>query len=370
MCTIRKSEAIKTNKTNIEGMRNMWKRIVAAGIVLAIGLGCYFCYQAVGENVQIGNDADTDKTTQNIFAMDTYMEVTAYGANSKYAVEQAVSEIERLDALLSTGKGKSEVTQLNKKKESVLSEDYEYLLKRSMELYESTQGLFDITIYPLMRAWGFTNQEYRVPEQEEIDALLEHVDASKLYYEESIGMLQLPQEVEIDFGGIAKGYTSMCVTQLMREAGVESGIVNLGGNVQTIGKKTDGSNWKIAIKSPYEDIPYLGVISIAEAAVITSGGYERYFEEAGEVYHHIIDTRTGRPAQSGLISVTIVCEDGTLADGLSTALYVMGKNEAIRYWREHRHEFDFVLCDESGKLYVSEGIKERFTTELPYEIIE
>ena len=128
--------------------------------------------------------------------------------------------------------------------------------------------------------------------------------------------------------------------------------------------------WRIAIKSPYESIPYLGIVSIKEKAVITSGNYERYFEENGVRYHHIISPRTGMPVQNGLVSVTIVCDDGTLADGLSTALFVMGKEDATEFWKAHHEMFDMILCDENGKLYVTEGIVESFSTELEYEVIE
>lgn len=342
--------------------------MITVGILLLAAIGVWI----IGRNetqVLLQEESEKKQTTQSIFAMDTYMDITAYGSNSEQAVAAAVEEIHRLDVLFSTGNEQSEVAVLNQQKEGILSEDYAYLLERSMELFKKTDGIFDITIYPIMRAWGFTTKEYCVPTQEELTQLLAFVDTSKLAYDKEMNHLTLPQQTEIDFGGIAKGYTSTRVAQLMKEQGIESAILNLGGNVQTVGNKTDGSKWKIAIKSPYESIPYLGVLAIDEKAVITSGGYERYFEENGETYHHIIDTRTGHPAQSGLVSVTIVCEDGTLADGLSTALYVMGKEDAITFWKSHKEEFDFVLCEEGGKLYVSEGLQDCFTSDLEYEFV-
>lgn len=313
---------------------------------------------------------DTNKSaTKNIFAMDTYMEITAYGRNCEKAVEAAAQEIERLDALLSTGSETSEVTQINQNKAGTLSEDSAYLLQRSLEIYESTKGAFDITIYPVMEAWGFAGEEFRVPSKEELNDLLGSVDSSRLTYDQDAKQLTMPENVKIDFGGIAKGYTSARVAQIMEEYGIKSAKLNLGGNVQTVGSKIDGSPWRIAIKSPDESLPYLGVISVMDKAVITSGGYERYFEENGEIYHHIIDPKTGKPAENGLLSVTIVCEDGTLADGLSTALYVLGKEEAIAYWRAHSNEFDAVLYDNTGMLYVTEGLENSFASDLKYEII-
>ena len=309
-------------------------------------------------------------TTKSVFAMDTYMELTAYGRNSEKAIAAAEEEIYRLDALLSTGNETSEVAMLNRDKRGELSEDCAYLLKRSREIWELTQGAFDITVYPLMQAWGFSEKEYRVPSVTEIEALLSYVDTSDILFDENTKMVEVPKYTQIDFGGIAKGYTSSRIAHIMKEYGVKSAMINLGGNVQTVGAKSDGGMWRVAIKSPYESIPYLGVVSIEEKAVITSGDYERYFEEDGKRYHHIISPNTGMPVQNGLVSVTIVCEDGTLADGLSTALFVMGKEEATEFWKAHHEVFDMILCDENRKIYVTEGIEENFSTELEYEVIE
>lgn len=312
---------------------------------------------------------DEKSATRTLFAMDTYMEITAYGRNSEQAVEASVEEIRRLEALLSTGEKTSEVAMLNQNKKGVLSEDAAYLLKKSIELWEATGGMFDITVYPVMEAWGFAGKNFRVPTQEELDILLKQVDASKISFDEETQEVILPEQTKIDFGGIAKGYTSERIAQIMKDYQIESANINLGGNVQTVGAKVDGSSWRIAIKSPDEALPYLGILSVEDKGVITSGGYERYFEQEDVVYHHIIHPKTGKPAWSGLVSVTIVCEDGTLGDGLSTALYVLGKEEAIAFWRAHSEEFDAVLLDDTGMLYVTEGLADSFTAETEYEII-
>ncbi len=307
---------------------------------------------------------DVNKSaTKGIFAMDTYMEITAYGRDSEEAVEAAAREIQRLDELLSTGLEKSEVSGLNQNKTGTLSADTEYLFLRSMELWRETEGAFDITIYPVMRAWGFDTQVFRVPAEAELQTLSTRVDASGLVYNEEDGTLTLPEGVEIDFGGIAKGYTSSRIARIMREYNIRSAKLNLGGNVQLVGARPDKSAWRIGIKSPDGTLPYLGVLSVKDKAVVTSGGYERYFEEEGVIYHHILDPKTGRPAQSGLVSVTIVSADGTLADGLSTALFVMGKDKAIAFWRENRGQFDMILLDTENRLYVTEGIAADFTAE-------
>ena len=140
-------------------------------------------------------------------------------------------------------------------------------------------------------------------------------------------------------------------------------MVSLGGNVQLYGAKADGSSWRVAIEDPNNLSGYAGILEAKNRAVITSGGYERYFEQDGKEYHHIIDPKTGYPADNGLKSVTIVSADGTLADGLSTSLFIMGKDRALEFWQAHSEEFDAVLIMEDGSIYITEGIENDFQTE-------
>lgn len=320
-------------------------------------------------------ETDAEEAVQeaerDLFAMDTYMVLQAYGENAQAAVDAAADEVNRLDALLSTGDENSEVAQVNAGMTVTLSDDTAYLLERSLELYQDTNGAFDIAIYPVMQAWGFPTQEFTVPAQETLDALLPLTDAADISYDAQKKTIHFEKEdMQIDLGGIAKGYTSSRIMDIYRQYGITSGLVNLGGNVQVYGAKTDGSLWRIAIQSPDDESSYLGVLTAKDVAVITSGGYERYFEQDGVVYHHIIDPATGYPANNGLVSVTIVSADGTLADGLSTSLFIMGKEKAIAYWQEHSEEFDTILVDEDGMIYVTEGIADSFSTDMDMQIIE
>lgn len=332
--------------------------------------------QNKSENINAGEfDKDTEETqdpvTRDVFAMDTYMSVTAYGEGASEAVTQAVSEIERLDNLLSTGDEGSEISSLNRQGGGEVSEDTAYLLERSLELWKDTGGRFEIGIFPLMKAWGFTSGDYAVPSEESIKQALSLADSSKIVLDARQFSVSFEEdEMEIDLGGIAKGYTSGKIMDIFRANGVTSGMVSLGGNVQVLGKKPDGSPWRVAIQSPSGGEEYLGVLETEDRAVITSGGYERYFEENGVTYHHIIDPSTGYPAQSGLASVTIVSPDGTLADGLSTSLFIMGREEAEKFWRQHSEEFEAILLDDEGRLYVTEGIASQFTGNSKVHIIE
>lgn len=307
--------------------------------------------------------------TKEIFAMDTYMTLTAYGDGAKAAIDQAEQEIKRLDQLLSTGIDSSEVSQINQLGQADVSKDTEYLINRSKQLYEDTEGVFDITIYPLMKAWGFTDQKYRVPKEEELHSLLSLLGPDEIQLES--GHVTTGKEgMEIDLGGIAKGYTSGRVMEIFRENGIEHAVISLGGNVHTLGSKPDGSLWRIAIEDPSDSSKIIGIIQVKDKAVITSGGYERYFEEKGETYHHILDPSTGYPAKSGLTSVTIVSEDGTLADGLSTALFIMGKEKAVDYWRKHKESFDMVLVEEDGQITATKGLTDSFSSKQEWETVE
>ena len=163
---------------------------------------------------------------------------------------------------------------------------------------------------------------------------------------------------------IAKGYTGDQLIRLFRENGVTSALINLGGNVQTVGTKPDGTPWRIGVQSPFGE-GYLGTIEAKDEAVITSGGYERYFEKDGQIFWHIIDPATGLPAKNGLLSVTVAGESGALCDGLSTALFVMGLEKAAAFWQSSGG-FDAVFVTDDGSVYITEGLAERFALSHDY----
>lgn len=343
------------------------RRIGIVGLIICILLvGC----GAGGQTSEKGKSVDAGKEySKDVFAMDTYMSLTAYGPHGEEAVTAAAEEINRLDALWSVSSENGEVYQINHKGEGQLSEDSTKLFTKAQDLYESTEGAFDVTVNPLMDLWGFTSGKYQVPSKEELSNTLTQVDQRKLALSKD-GYLTLGEKQQIDLGGIAKGYTSGRIMEIYKEYGVTSGMVSLGGNVQVLGKKTNGSDWNIGIRDPEsKEGDILGVLSISDQAVITSGGYERYFEEDGKNYHHIIDPKTGYPADSGLTSVSIVSEDGTLADGLSTALFVMGKEKAVSYWRQHKEAFDVILVEKDGSIYVTEGLEKQFSSDKSFEIV-
>lgn len=343
-------------------MKKICGLLIACGLLFAAG-----CGQTFGRD----SSKELPSATMDVFAMDTYMTVTAYGTKAEAAVTAAIDEIQRLDELLTATGETGEIYQVNQSGGGFLSEDGMYLLERSLELYQNTEGAFNVAIFPVMKTWGFVDDVFAVPEAEQLhEALALAVPEEIQIAPEDAGVTFLKEGMAIDFGGIAKGYTSVRVTEILKDYGIASAVINLGGNVQVMGTKTDGSAWRVGVINPANPDNTIGVLETADKAVITSGGYERYFEQDGICYHHIIDPATGYPAENGLASVTIVSADGVLADGLSTSLFVMGQEKGTQYWREHSEQFDVIFVTDGGEIFATEGLADAFTSEKSVQIIQ
>lgn len=300
-------------------------------------------------------DAEKDVYSATVFAMDTAMELTVYG--NENILDDAEELISELESKLSTTESESDIYKLNHNGGGEVSADTYELLKSALELCERSDGALDISIYPVVQAWGFTTGDNRVPTSNELKKLLRLVDYRKIQLDENKNVILSPG-MEIDLGSVAKGYTSNRIVELLKENGVTSALLNLGGNVHAVGTKSDGSAWKVAVADPVGD-GYAGVVEVADKAVITSGGYQRYFEQNGVRYHHIIDPKTGYPADNGLLSVTVVGSDGAVCDALSTALFVMGPDKAVEFWRDNG-DFEAVFITADG-ICVTEGLEDTFS---------
>lgn len=304
--------------------------------------------------------ARTQTAERRFFAMNTYIAIQASGAEAEAALREAEDLVFRLEGQLSVTDAGSEIYAANHSQgQSVpVSPDTEELISFALSMAEKTSGALDPTIYPVLTAWGFTTEERRVPAQSEIDALLPQVDYGQIQLSE--GQLTVPQKAAVDLGAVAKGYTGDRVAALLKEQGVTSALINLGGNVQAVGQKPDGSAWRIGVRDPFSE-QNLGVLEVEDCAVVTSGGYQNYFfGDDGAVYWHILDPETGYPARTGLASVTVVAPEGKQCDALSTALFVMGLEEALDYWQT-TGGFDLILVTEDRHIYVTAGLADTFT---------
>lgn len=308
---------------------------------------------------------DNKSENKSFFAMDTYMSITAYGENAETALNRSEERVSELENLWSVTNENSEIYAINHSNgESVaVSSETAELIDFSIEISEITDGALDCSIYPILREWGFTTSDYKIPTEEKISELLAYTDYRKINFNgESV---QIPKNMQIDLGAVGKGYTGDLIVEILKENGVESALLDLGGNIQTIGKKPDGTEWKIGLRSPFDEGNF-ATLEVSDCAVITSGGYERYFVgDDGETYWHILNPKTGKPANSGLISVTVIGNEGRLCDALSTSLFVMGLERASELWK-NRDDFEMVLVTENGKIYLTEGLEDKFSLNQMY----
>ena len=336
-----------------------------------------------------------EPVTRQIVAMDTLMQFSLYGAQAGDAVQAAVEEVQRLEGALSRLDPESEVAQLNRRAgERTEVSGMLYSLAAFSQAYtQRTGGCFDITVAPVVDAWGFTTESPRVPSPEELAALLPLVDSGRMVLESGADgdFITLAQGQAIDLGGIAKGYATDCLAELFAAREVERGWVSLGGNVLVWGSRPDGEPWHVGVQDPRhpDQAQNVGEIWMEDAFAVTSGGYQRYFEEDGATYHHVLDPATGAPAESGLLSVTVVAAaepggtaeadgaaapgNGAMCDALSTALFVMGEERAVEFWRDSGLDFDLILVTEDGRVVVTGGIEAAFTpqagSEYAYETV-
>jgi len=303
---------------------------------------------------------ETSVSERSIFAMDTYMNLKIYGKQAEEALDQACDKIEELENLLSVTIENSDIWKINQANGNTITvkEDTASILQTALEIGNETQGALDITLYPIVKEWGFTTGEYKIPKEETLKSLLEYVDYQQI--ELNGNQVHLPKGTQIDCGALAKGYTGDRIIELLKENQIKSALINLGGNVQLLGSKPDGTLWKIGIRNPFELDKELCILSLSDKAVITSGNYERYFiGEDGKSYCHIMDAENGYPAENGLVSVTVIGKEGVRCDALSTALFVKGLKKATEFWQEKK-DFDMILVTEEKTIYLTEGIAADF----------
>ena len=278
--------------------------------------------------------------------------ITIYAGGGEAEAQAALARVDECAALLSAHRQGSDIVFLNgaDADENVLVSPLTAdVLRAGLEIGEKTGGALDITLYAVSQLWDYKSENPQVPDEAAVRAALEKSGRGRVCVE---GNSVCTGGTQLDLGAIAKGAVGDEVMACLKEQGVICALVNLGGNILTLGEKADGSPWTIAVASPFGE-GYAGRIEVGGGkAVATSSGAQRYFEKDGVVYHHILDPETGYPARSGLASVTVIADDGLTADALSTALFVAGEAQAARILEEQYPNVGAVLIRDDGSIRI------------------
>lgn len=295
----------------------------------------------------------------NLFG--TNVKIIACGENSKKAIKCAKNRLMQLHSKLSVFDLNSEVYKINHSSERRIkvSDDIFYLLKKGKEYFNLTEGNSDLTIEPLVKLWSVGKKDFDIPSKDAVELAKKYVGFEKVKIEDE-NYITLEKFQMISFASIAKGFATDEVRKIFLENGVESGVINLGGNVFVLGKKQDNSYWNVGIQNPFKQTgEYMGVLSLANKSVVSSGGYERNSVKNNITYGHIIDVKTGCPVDNEMAGITIISDNSIDGDGLSTGLYILGYKRAIEIV-DSLNGVECVCITKNKEVYLSEGLKGKF----------
>lgn len=303
--------------------------------------------------------------TKSGFYFDTIIEITLYDKKYEYALEHCMEMAEEYEGYFSDTKENSDVSKINANPNIPIevSDETIELINLGLTYSEESDGAFDITIGKLSDLWTFDgSNKFKPPSKEDVIAALGEVNYKNVLVEGNTVTL-LNDKCAIDLGGIAKGYIADKMKEYLVGEGIESGLINLGGNVMTIGTKPDNEKYTIGIQKPFsEDGTPILSLDLEDQSVVTSGTYQRYAEVDGVLYHHIIDLTTGYPADNGLSSVSIICDSSTMADAYSTTVFLMGKNQGLDFV-ESNPDIEAIFIDDENNIVYSSGFKDK----IPYK---
>lgn len=307
----------------------------------------------------------TEPLSRSEILMGTTVTVSLYDSNDEAILDKVFNKVKELEATLSINENGTLVDEINEEagiKPVKVDDDTYNIVKKGLEYAKLSNGLFDISIGPIVKLWNIGLPEARVPSQEEIDEKLPLVgyndieidDVNKTIFLKRKGMM-------IDLGGIAKGYTADVISNILTDEGVKSAIIDLGGNVFTHGKKVTGDDWKVGIQNPFtERGGIVGTITTSNKSVVTSGIYERYIEQDGIKYHHILNPFTGYPYDNEIAGITIVSDKSVDGDALSTSVFAMGVDKGMNFVNT-LDGIDAIFITKDYKVYITDGLKSIFT---------
>lgn len=335
--------------------------IIIIVIVMGLFLGC-----------DKSSEFDNNFITEDFFALGTIIQIKVFDVDTqkaKKAIDESIARVTEIENKMTINKDDSEVIEINSNAgENGVQVSYDtfYVIKKAGEYGRFSEGAFDLTIEPIVKLWGIGTKQARIPKDEEIISTLSLVNYKDVMLDETNNSVKLEKKGQaIDLGAIAKGYAGDEIKRILMDNGITTAFINLGGNVVTLGNKLDGTSWKIGIQNPVEKRGnHIAVIEVIDKTVVTSGNYERYFIEDGKRYHHIINPKTGYPAEEGVISSTIVADSSIDADALSTAVYVMGLDKGLDFI-ENMDKVEAAIITKDNKIYITSGLRENIKISNP-----
>lgn len=347
---------------------SLLKMLAASFALVAV---CIIGKHLRDKNEDSFSGSEGDKYTIYDFAMGTSVSIDVYGNDklTKQLAEDIMASINELDTeLISWRSEDSELYKLNNEYKPGepyrMSEELSEPLKQALQLCEDSDGALDITIRPLSNAWGIEDagDNYQLPDAEKIKNAMSVIGYENVHLNDENSLTIDKADMILDLGAVGKGYALDKARYLIENADVDGAIVSVGGSVLVKGHKSDGSSWRVGIRNPKgsvnEMLGYLDFGAEADVCVSTSGDYEKYVMVDGVMYHHILDRITGAPAESELSSVTVVCENGLINDGLSTACYILGYEKSLPLLEQYNAEAVFI--DRDNNVTVTEGLKNNY----------
>ncbi|MGL4873173.1 MAG: FAD:protein FMN transferase [Clostridium sp.] len=295
--------------------------------------------------------------------MGTAINIKIYDGSEK-VLDKIFKEVKDIEDKASINKGGTEVDSINKNagiKSVKVSNDVFEMIKIGMEYSSMSNGKYDITVGPLVKLWSIGLPEARKPKEEEIGQALEKINYKDLELNEEKKEVYLKKEgMLLDLGSIAKGYTADRITEVLKEEGINKAIVDLGGNIYAFGEKNENEKWKIGIQNPFSDRgDVVGAVKVKDKSIVTTGTYERFLEEGGKKYHHILDPKRGYPYESNIGGVSIISDKSIDGDALSTLVFTLGIEEGLSFV-EGIDGVECIFIDKEKNIYLSSGIKEEF----------
>lgn len=308
-----------------------------------------------------GGSASQKEYEKQALYFDTVITLRFYAdENGEELMEQCLNICQEIEDTFSRTREGSELYRINHRTENEIevSQEIADLVSLGLEYYEVSDGKFDITVAPLSDLWDFKSENAKVPAEEEIEEALARVDASKVHVNGNVLTFDC-DDTMIDLGALVKGYAADKLRAYLTENGVASGIINLGGNVLTIGgRPDDGGNWRVGIQKPFDSLnSAIAVVEVNNQTVVSSGIYERYFMQDGVVYHHILDPDNGYPIQNNIWGVSVICESSLLGDALSTTCLALGLSRAQELIDSMDGVEAIFICDDLELIYTDESMK-------------